>query len=314
MKKVEKTEKAEESEKSKKSKKKIGIIAGVILGVLAVAGGGWIGVRTFLKREIVQTEELSLIKEGTEFYGTFRSYIRGRLVAAELFGREFRNLTDEEILEKLTEVKDVFSGVSRDVTTGYKGTEFEEMTEIMKNDATVYLKEVREVRQALTKTGEREDKQVELMKVVEENEGALRSAVFKAECAFPDGASGLERKGVLIFRGEMMVEVGGGVMNVFVGDAEKETVAVSTDDYEETVKTIRSEKAFGFYGGGVVRIGEGVKSELVLGKLKYIFVTGELDEGGKLEKRLVSLLGETTWSLDPKLEARGMAGLTKREK
>lgn len=306
VKKGEKTDKQEGKENKKGRGKKIGIILGVVLGVLIMVGGGYM----VLKREIVETEELVVVQEGKEFSRVFTEYIQGRLEATELFQEEFRKLEDEEIVEKLAELKDTFSGVAKEVATKYQGTEFEEMAEIMKNDTTVYLKEVRELRQVLTGSGVSADKQVELLKITQENEELLRSAVYLAESAFPEGASGLGGKGVMIVQGEMLTEVGGGVMNVFVGNTEKKVVAVSTDDYSETVKTIRAEKALVFSGGEVRKIGEGVKNELVTGKLKVVTVQEMSGGEAKLEKRLISLLGETTWSLAPKLEARGIMGLT----
>ena len=309
------TEGKKSADEEKPGKKKVGLIIGIVVGVLAILGGGWFGVQMLLRREVVETEELVVIPEGQEFYKVFSDYVQGRLKATNLFGQEFRTLTEEETLEKLAELKDVFSGVSKGVATKYKGTEFEGIAEIMKNDATVYLKEIRELRQVLTGDGASADKQAEFLKIVQTNEEALRSAIYRAGSAFPEGASGLGAKGVMIYQGEMMVEAGGGVMNVFVGEdsGSGSVVAVSTDDYVETVKTIRAEGALGFYGGGVIKIGEGVKNELVVGKLKYVSVTEMSGGEGKLTKRLISLFGETTWSLAPKLEERGIGGLTEKK-
>lgn len=292
---------------NKNKNKKLGVIVGIVSVVMIVVGGGWMGVRMFARRELVETNELVTVPGGPGFSNVFKEYIDGRLMATELFGTKFRTLESEETLEELAEIKDIFSDISREVAE-YNGTGFKGVTEIMRNDATVYLKEIRELRQILTGTETDADKQAKFMKVVQESEEALRSAIYLAEEAFPEGKSRLGGVGVIIFQGEMMVEVGGGVMNVFVGNETDKVVAVSTDDYAENVKTIRSEEGFGFLDEEVIRIGSGVKDEMVDGKLKVIE-----SKDGKIEKRLISLLGESTWSLAPKLEERGIVGLTSKK-
>ena len=199
-----------------------------------------------LTKTTVVTETVKLADDARGFSNYFKEYLTDRVEAEELFSYMFREIDNEKILNKLTELKDGFSKVSRGVAGNYTKSEYKEMAEVMKADADAYLAMVRELRAIMTESyAEEGDRQLAFMRKVEEMSGSLRSAVYIARAAFGEVVSGFSSKGVLAFDGSAMVEVGGGVANVFLGDAENAVVAVSTDDLDGTVKAIDAKKLYG---------------------------------------------------------------------
>lgn len=308
-KKAEGEKKVSEGKKPEEKKRKIGVFVAIILGIVLAVLGVVFGVKAVAGRTIVEETEAIQAEKSEEFLKYFRGFVGSRLRAANLFGYSFREKSNEEILGELGELKDGFSMVSRGVAEELKGTEFVEIGEIMEHDATLYLKTVRELRAVMTKEFSNEaDRQAEFLKLAQASDEAFRSEIYVAEAAFEEGTGGLGGKAVTIFQGEMVMEVGGGVMNVFVGDFERGVTAVTGDDFSSgEVKTIRGEKEFLVGGGEIYKIGEGVKNELVEGKLNVVEIKKEGE--AKVVRRKIGLAGKTTWSLVEELKAEGTEGL-----
>lgn len=302
--------KKEKEKKEKKSKK--GLI--IFLVALVVIVGGLFAAKMILTKTTVVTETVKLADDARGFSNYFKEYLTDRVEAEELFSYTFRELDNEKILNKLTELKDGFSKVSRGVAGNYTKSEYKEMAEVMKADADAYLAMVRELRAIMTESyAEEGDRQLAFMRKVEEMSGSLRSAVYIARAAFGEDVSGFSSKGVLVFDGSAMVEVGGGVANVFLGDAENAVVAVSTDDLDGTVKAIDAKKLYGYVGSRVVKIGESLKSELESGWFKQVKAEVGNTEV-KVEKTKISMVMKNVWSMDEELKAQGVKGLVETEK
>ena len=302
--------KKEKEKKEKKSKK--GLI--IFLVALVVIVGGLFAAKMILTKTTVVTETVKLADDARGFSNYFKEYLTDRVEAEELFSYTFRELDNEKILNKLTELKDGFSKVSRGVAGNYTKSEDKEMAEVMKADADAYLAMVRELRAIMTESyAEEGDRQLAFMRKVEEMSGSLRSAVYIARAAFGEDVSGFSSKGVLVFDGSAMVEVGGGVANVFLGDAENAVVAVSTDDLDGTVKAIDAKKLYGYVGSRVVKIGESLKSELESGWFKQVKAEVGNTEV-KVEKTKISMVMKNVWSMDEELKAQGVKGLVETEK
>ncbi|MBQ3294487.1 hypothetical protein IJG98_02050 [Candidatus Saccharibacteria bacterium] len=302
--------KKEKEKKEKKSKK--GLI--IFLVALVVIVGGLFAAKMILTKTTVVTETVKLADDARGFSNYFKEYLTDRVEAEELFSYMFREIDNEKILNKLTELKDGFSKVSRGVAGNYTKSEYKEMAEVMKADADAYLAMVRELRAIMTESyAEEGDRQLAFMRKVEEMSGSLRSAVYIARAAFGEDVSGFSSKGVLAFDGSAMVEVGGGVANVFLGDAENAVVAVSTDDLDGTVKAIDAKKLYGYVGSRVVEIGGSLKSELESGWFKQVKAEVGNTEV-KVEKTKISMVMKNVWSMDEELKAQGVKGLVETEK
>ena len=301
--------KPEKSEKKKKS-----IIGPLIaLGILVFTIGGLATAKIILTQTTVATESVELSSDARGFSNYFKEYLFDRAKAEKLFSFSFRNISNEEILTELAELKDGFSRVSQGIGT-YKTGDYKEMAEIMGADATTYLSAIRELRGVMTASfGEEGDRQLAFIRKVEETTSGLRSALYIAPAAFSGDVSGLSSKGVLIFQGDAFAEVGGGVMNIFVGDVTKKVTAVSTEDMGEVIKRIEASGLFGYTGTRMVKIGEGLEKELEGGWVKN--VKAEVgDEDVKVTRTRISLVMENLWSLDEKLKAQGINGLVEKEK
>ena len=306
---AEKKEKKEKEKKEKKSKK--GLV--IFLVVLAVLIGGAFAAKVFLTRTTVKTETVKLADDARGFSNYFKEYLADRAEAEELLSFSFRELTNEQILDKLAELKDGFSKVSRGMSGNYNKSEYKEMAEVMKADADAYLSMVRELRAIMTGAYSNDgDRQLAFMRKVEEMSESLRSAVYIARTAFTEDVSGFSSKGVLAFNGNAMVEVGGGVANIFLGDTENVVVAVSTDDLDGTVKAIEAKKLYGYTSARVVEIGESLKGELESGWFKWM----KAEVGSKeanIETTRISMVMKNMWSMDEELKAQGIKGLVETE-
>lgn len=291
----------EPEKKAGKKKGKAGKVIAIVAGILVVLGAGGYFLKGYLTRTVAETETVAVAEDMKEFSGFYKEYVLNRLKITELGSYTFRTLSKEEILSQLSALKDGFSRISRGMNDVHEGSEYKEMAEILKNDATVFLKEIRELRAVMTEEfGNEADRQAKFMTIVSENENMLRSGIYLSPSAFEEGRGGLASEGVMIFRGEGITEVGGGVMNIFVGDVEKGAVAVVASDFSETVRTIRAEKLFGWTGGSLVKIGTGVKAEIEVGKLNEI--KAEVKGGeATVARRKVDLRFKTTWDLTEEL-------------
>ena len=306
-------EPVEKPEKGKKGKK-AGIVLGIILGVAIVGFGGWWGVKTYLGRTVVETAMVETTEDMRSFSGFFREYLADRVGIENLTKNQFREKTREEILDELTILKDGFARVSRGMNGFEEESEYSEMAKIMKADATNYLTLIRELRAVETEGFETEaDRQAAFMKIVNTHEGEAKSGLYLSRTAFEEGRSGLATLGVLIVEGDAMVEVGGGVMNVFVGDAERHTVAVTTEDFDGVVKMVKGEKLFGLVNSRLVKFGESVRGMLEIGKLKDVKI-GLSGTEAEIKTTSLGTWGETTWSLEEKLEKAEIRGLVAEDK
>jgi len=308
--KPEKKEKEEKEEKPKKSKK--GLV--IFLVALAVLVGGAVAAKVILTKTTVTAETVKLSDDVRGFSNYFKEYLTDRVEAEELFDYSFRELGGEEILNKLTELKDGFAKVSRGVSGNYVKSEYKEMAEVMRADAEAYLSMVRELRAVMTASYEEEgDRQLAFMRKVEEESKSLRSALYVARAAFSEDVNGFSSKGVLAFEGNVIVEVGGGVANIFLGDVANNVVAVSTDDLEGTVKAIEAKKLYGYAGSRVVGIGESLKGELESGWFKRVKMEVGNTEA-KVEKTKISMVMKNVWGMDEELKKEGIKGLVNTEK
>lgn len=287
-------------------KKKKGMIWGILIVVLGLTLGGLYGGMKYLTRTTEETLALEVPEDARSFASSFREYLVARTRAVNLFKYGIREKAEAEVLAELTEIKDGFSRVARTVDIGYEESVYKDLAEIMAYDATTYLRVVRELRAVMNSSFENEgDKQLKFMEVAGAHEEEVRSGYFLGRAAFNEDTEKLGEKGVLIFDGTVMVEVGDGVINLIVGDFEENVTAVSTDDFEKELKQLNGRQLFGWINSRLVKIGDNMRSELVKGWLKQIKVE-MLEEGGTIVKTQSSLMGKNSWDLDLK-------GLVKKE-
>ena len=297
----------------KKSAKKVALI---VLIVLVILGGGGFALKTVLTKTTVTAETVKMPDDARGFSNYFKEYLLSRVRAERLFSYSFRDLSDDEILNELTELKDGFSKVSRGVNSAYKNSEYRELAGVMESDSAIYLTAVRELRTVMTDGayGNEGDRQLAFMRKVEETTKELRSALYIAREAFDGDVSGLSSKGVLLFNGVALVEVGGGVMNILVGDASEPVTTISTDDIDEgTVKPIEASGLYGYVGSRIVRIGDGFETVLENGWVKDVKAEVKTSEVTFTTTK-VSLVMKNVWSLDTELYGQGIKGLVNQEK
>ena len=317
-----KTKEIKKSERTKelKKSKKTGIVVGIILGVIICLGVGGFFLSKVLLRPQVFTEAVSIEKNSGVFSEYFKEYLINRLRYENLTNYTFRELSTDEMLAELATIKDGFGRVSRGVGTNYKDTEFSGMAEIMVSDSTIFLKKIRELRASLTGNyAEEADRQLAFMKIVEEGEEEIRSAVFMAWGAYTESRGKIARDGVLILEGDALVEVGGGVMNILVGNFEDNVTAVSTGGLGGEIKRINTEDLFGYTKGKLIEMGETLSKQVSSQSrgLKDVMPGGKLVEVGlevkgneaEMKTTVVPLFGKSTWTLE---EEDGMTGIVDR--
>ncbi|MBQ6320936.1 hypothetical protein IJI17_01795 [Candidatus Saccharibacteria bacterium] len=299
---------------TEKKKRKTGLIVGLVAGLVVLMGGGMVGIRLYFGRTVEMTETVEVSEDTRSFSGFFKEYLANRVAADNLLGYQFREMTNTEILSKLTELKDGFAKVSRGMNGFEEGSEFFEMAEVMKADATEYLTLVRALRAVETEEyAEESDRQVAFIKAVDEEKEKLRSRLYIARSAFADDPGGLTGKDIVMFKGVALVEVGGGVMNVFAGNTENNVVALTGADLASgAVKTIAAEKLYGYTNARIVKLGTGLKDELETGKLTTLEVELGTSEA-KITRRKIGLMGKTVWKLDEVTERFGAEALVLRE-
>lgn len=303
-KKVEK--KKGEKQKNKGGKWKIALIFGILLILVGV--GGFFAYK-YLKREQVTTETVKIETDSKEFSGYFKTYLSSRLAFERLTEYGFREMSTEEILDELSDIKDGFSKASKGVTDSYKGSEFEEIAEIINSDAAVFTKIIRELRRIESGNYTDEaDRQLDFMKASTADEESLRSALCLARGALGSESEGINGEAILIFEGDVMVEVGGGVMNVLVGDLEQNVTAIGANDLNGIIRRINSDKLFGLYEGELIQIGKGLREEVETGKLTEIKVEKKQGEAEVITTR-IPVIGESTWGLKTRLNEEGIKGL-----
>ena len=303
---VAKTEVKKEKEGKKNIVVKITTI--VILAILAVFGIKE-GVIWLLRQEKVETETVEVSEDARGFSGYFKEYLASRLAVENLFKFEFREKSREEILERLAEVKDGFSKVLRGIETYAESEEYKEVAEVIENDAEVMLATVRGARRVMTEEyADEADREADFMKVTSEGMESMRSEFYLAGGMYKEGEQGkISEEGIAIFKGVAVVEVGGGVMNVFVGDAERGFVTIDGEGYVEGAKAIRAEKAFLYTGARLVKFGTGVREEILAGKL--VVMETEIKEGkAEITRRKMGVISETVMGVEEQLKEKGVEG------
>ncbi|MBR3204630.1 hypothetical protein IKF81_03035 [Candidatus Saccharibacteria bacterium] len=305
--------KEKKKEKEEKKKNKIWIVVLIIFICLAVLGAGALVAKNLLMKPKISQETI-LVPEDTEVFSkVFREYLGARVGYAWLTRYGFREMSAEEILEELASEKEIFSKLSKEVGGNFEKSEFSEISGVISNDATIFLKVIRELRAAITGArGDEADQQLAFMNAATKNEGEFRSEVYLARGAYEEETKDISRDGILIFQGDAMVEVGGGVMNIFVGNFETNATATTMKDLSEVVKRIESKGLFGYEGGKLYKIGGGVREEIEAGKLVNLGIEKKGEET-EVVRTVTPLLGESTWSLEEKLKERGVGGVLDKE-
>lgn len=292
--------------KEKKGGKwKLALVFCLLIAVVAVGG---FFLYKYLKREQVTTETVKIEADSKEFSGYFKTYLSDRLAFERLTEYGFREMSTEEILDELSDIKDGFSKASKGVDS-YKGSEFEGIAEIINNDVAVFTKTIRELRwiESGNYTDEA-DRQLDFMKASTADEESLRSALCLARGALGSESEGINGEAILIFEGDVMVEVGGGVMNILVGDLEQNVTAIGANDLNGIIRRINSDKLFGLYEGELIQIGKGLREEVETGKLTEIKVEKKQGEAEVITTR-IPVIGESTWGLKTRLNEEGIKGL-----
>lgn len=303
--------KLKKSEKNEKKSKK-GLV--IFLVMLVVLVGGGFAAKIFLTKTTVTMETMTMADDVRGFSNYFREYLENRVEAEELLSYNFRKLKSEEILEKLGELKDGFSKVSRGVGGNYTKSAYKEIAEVMRTDADVYLSMIRELRAIMTESySEEGDRQLAFMRKAEEESKKIRSALYVARAAFTEDVSGFSSKGILAFNGKIMIEVGGGVANIFLGDFERNVVAVSTDDLAGAIKTIGAKKLYGYENSRLIEIGESISKELESGWFKWVEVKLGNTEA-EVKKTRISVVMKNVWGMSEELKAQGIEGLIETER
>ncbi|MBR3320093.1 hypothetical protein IKG20_02205, partial [Candidatus Saccharibacteria bacterium] len=292
----------------KKNKK--GLIA-ILIAILVLVGGG-IAAKMILTKTSVTTETVKLPDDARGFSNYFKEYIVDRVEAEILFSNENENLGSEEILNKLSLLKDGFSKVSRGLASNYGKSEYKELATVMEADSNEYLSMIRETRAIVTGYSDENERKIAFIKKVEEMSEKLRSAIYITRAAFYQDVAGLSSKGVFAFNGGVMVEAGGGVMNIFLGNFEDNVVAISSDTMSEKVKEVEAGTLFGYTSSRVIKIGEALSKEIEGGWFK-----GVKAEVGNLEVKLttakVSLVMTSLNGVEEELKSLGIKGLVEDE-
>lgn len=299
LKKKEKEETPEEETKKGK-----GWIALIIVVVLLV--GGAFAAKTILLKTSTKTETVKVSDDARGFSNYFKEYLADRIGIERIINTEYDKLNKNETLNELSDLKDGFSKVARGTSGNYVKSIYTEMATVMEKDASLCLTLVRELRSILND----DDKKAFNDKVAEAKEG-LRSALYVARAAFKNDVAGLSSKGVVAFEGGAMIEAGGGVMNIFVGDFQNSVVAVSSDMMEEA-KSIEAEKLYGYNGVRVITIGDSMTSELESGWFKNIKLeVGSLE--AKMTKTKVSFVLKSLNSVEDELKGMEIKGLVEKD-
>ncbi len=296
----EKKEETVEEEKKKDKGKGKGWIALIIILVL-FAGGAFVA-KSILLKTTTENETVKVSDDARGFSNYFKEYLADRIEIEKIISTEYDKLDKNEALSKLSSLKDGFSKVARGTSGNYIKSVYAEMATVMENDASLCLTLVRELRSILND----DDKKAFEEKVAETKEG-LRSALYVARAAFKGDVTGLSSKGVVAFEGGAMVEAGGGVMNIFVGDFQDGIVAVSSDMMEDA-KSIEAEKLYGYNGIRVIVIGDSMASELESGWFKNIKLEiGSLE--AKMTKTKVSFVLKSLSNVEDELKGMEIKGL-----
>ena len=221
----------EDEEPKKKSKWWVALIV-----VVLVLVAGAFAAKAILLKTSVKTDTIKVSDDARGFSNYFKEYLKDRIEAEKIINAEFEKLDEDATLKTLSSLKDGFSKVSRGMSGNYTKSVYTEAAEAMGSDSSLFLTAVRELRNIFTDDDSDAVKKEAFDKKVAEIKEGLRSAVYVATGAFNGDVTGLSSKSVLSFEGGALVEAGGGVMNIFVGNFKDGIVAVSSDLVDEKVK------------------------------------------------------------------------------
>jgi len=301
-------EKDDEKPKKKHWKK---ILAFLI--VVAILGGGGYFAKAYFTKTTVETVTSQFSGDARGFSNYFKEYLLDRMRAEQLFSYSYKELSTDDILAELSELKNGFSKVSRGVSGNYRSSEYQELAEVMESDSSIYLVAVRELRNVMMTSYENlESRQAEFEKKVNETTEGLRSAIYHARAGFPENASGLSSKGALIFKGSVLVEAGGGVANILLGDFAAQNTVVTTDELEETVKAIDAKKLFGYASSRLIKLGDSLSACLEEGWVRSIKTDVRYKEADIITTR-ISLIMKTAARMNDELKEQGIEGFLKAE-
>ena len=314
LKKVEAADRHDEEDEEEELKGKVWKKVIVIVVVLGILGAGGYFVKSFLTKTTVVTETVQLSTDARGFSNYFKEYLSDRIKAEVLFNHTYKESSTDVILSELSSLKDGFSKVSRGVGDNYKTSDYKELAEVMASDSLIYLSAVRELRNVMTDGYETlEERQKAFENKVKETTQGLRSAFYDAQSGFEGDVSGLSSKGVIMFNGGVLVEVGGGVMNIMLGDFDISMTVVTTDDMEETVKSIEAQKLYGYASSRLVKIGEGLGAMLEPGWVKNI----KLDvrsRDAEITTTKISLVMKNASGVNDELKGQGIEGFSGADK
>ena len=307
-----KIEKGKKEQKTKKEKRNFkGVI--FLLVILVLLAGGGIVAKKILTKTTVVTETVKLPDDVRGISNYFKEYLLDRVKIEKLFKYDLNELSSDKVLAQLTDLKEGFSKVSRGVSGNYRTGEYKELAEVMEADAATCLTAVRELKLVLTASYKsKEEQATALAEKAEETLKDLRSALYLSTAAFAGDVPGFSSKGVIVFGGPALVEVGGGVMNVLLGDFENKFVAVSTDQVGDVVKLIDGVGLFGYSSTRLVKLGDSLNGELEAGWLKHIKADVSRTEV-KLTQTRISTVLKNVWGMEEELEAQGIQGLVDAE-
>lgn len=311
---AQKTEKAEKTAETRKSEKKRGFKKiWIVLGVILVALGGGIFLNIQLKKPKLETEVVEIPEAGEEFFEVFRGYLISRLRYTKLTEDGFRKMTGEEISAELAEIREGFSKAGKEAGK-FENTEFSRLSDVVLNDSTIFLRIIKEIRSEISgEFSDEADRQLKFIQTVQEKASEARSGVYLSGGAYQEDASGVSTDGILIGKFEAMIEVGEGVMNIFVGNAETGVVGLSSARFS----SIKRVEGKGLYvlieSGELIKIGEGTREEIEIGKLKEIEIVEGTEGKMTVNKNKRGIIGESTGSLSAKLEDWARAGVVYRE-
>ncbi|MBR5389376.1 hypothetical protein IK146_02345 [Candidatus Saccharibacteria bacterium] len=301
--------KKDEQEDLKEPKKKNAKTWIILLVLVILIGGGGFAAKTILTRTTVGEESAKLADDARGFSNYFKIYLTNRVRAEELLKYSFKELANEQIVAELSDLKEGFSKVLNGLSGNYGTSEYKELAEVLEADAQTYLTAVRELRSVMTSGfGSEDECRAAFAKKVEETTGELRSALYIATRAFDGDVAGFSSKSVLIFHGSVLVEVGGGVMNILLGDFDGLYVSISSVQMSENIKLIDAQKLYGYASTRLFRIGTSLNGILESGWLKDIRADVSRTDV-KLTTTRISMVMKNVRGLDEELQEQGIKGL-----
>ncbi len=281
--------------------------------VVVILGVGGYFIKAFLTKTTIETSTVQFAGDARGFSNYFREYLLDRMRSEWLFKYSYKELNTDDILNELSDLKNGFSKVVRGTGDNYKNSEYKELAEVMHSDSSIYLVAVRELKNIMMGSyATLEERQSEFEKRVKETTEGLRSALYYNRAGFVESVSGLSSKGALIFEGSVLVEAGGGVMNIMLGDPSAQITVVTTDDLEETVKLIEAKKLFGYSGSRVVRLGDSLSANLEEGWIRNVKVDVRYKDADVTTMR-ISLIMRSASRVNNELKEQGINGFIKSE-